>query len=115
LTFDLGYVLSDEGFDVWLGNTRGSRYSLAHTFLNNNQKEFWDFSWHEVGYYDLPTMIDYILQTTQQKQLNYVGYSEVCKLYFQCTCLYCNELLIKTYPGCHYTLRYGVRASRIQQ
>jgi surfactin synthase thioesterase subunit len=34
-------------------------------------------------------MIDYILQTTQQKKLSYIGYSQVGKLNFQCTqCFY---------------------------
>lgn len=32
--------------------------------------------WHEKGIYDVPAMIDYVLNTTQQEQLVYVGYSE---------------------------------------
>lgn len=72
----LAYVLSDEGYDVWLGNSRGSRYSKKHITLKPKDKAFWDFSWHEIGIYDLPAFIDYILTTTSQSQLNYIGHSQ---------------------------------------
>ena len=44
-------VLARRGFDVWLGNNRGTRYSLGHKFLKydkwEDQAEYNDFSWHE--------------------------------------------------------------------
>nr|CAD7415085.1 unnamed protein product [Timema poppensis] len=34
-----------------------------------------NFSFHEIGYYDLPAVIDYILQITEEEKLYYVGHS----------------------------------------
>lgn len=80
-SYSLGYLLADEGFDVWLGNTRGNTYSRNHTYLDPDgdhemRKKFWSFSWHEMGVYDLPAMIDHIVETTGKKKLQYVGHSQ---------------------------------------
>jgi len=32
--------------------------------LKNNQKEFWDFDWEDMGTKDTPAVIDYILKST---------------------------------------------------
>lgn len=79
--FDLsaGYLLADAGYDVWLANARGSQPSRTHVRMHSTgfgQKDYWSFSWHEIGSYDLPAMIDHILAKTNQKQLNYIGYSQ---------------------------------------
>lgn len=71
----LAYVLADAGYDVWLTNARGNTYSRAHATLTPDQKEFWEFSWHEMGMYDLPAAIDYVLDTTSKPTLDYVGFS----------------------------------------
>ena len=36
------FKLVDEGFDVWVLNTRGNTYSKNHSKLHPNDKEFWD-------------------------------------------------------------------------
>ena len=38
-----GYLLSDAGYDIWLGNFRGNYYSMAHQELDPEEFEFWDF------------------------------------------------------------------------
>ena len=59
------FVLADQGYDVWLGNNRGTRFSNNHVSLDpKTQAEYWRFSQEEMGLYDLPTFIDYILDKT---------------------------------------------------
>jgi len=71
-------MLADACFDVWLSNCRGTRYSRRHTTLKATQKEFWQFSFHEMGMQDLPAQIDYVLATTNQSALHFVCYSQGC-------------------------------------
>ncbi|KAH8377687.1 hypothetical protein KR093_006634, partial [Drosophila rubida] len=78
----LGYLLADHKYDVWLGNARGNRYSRNHTTLDPDESKFWDFSWHEIGMYDLPAMIDYILKSTGYRKLQYAGHSQGCTAFF---------------------------------
>ncbi|XP_073832453.1 lipase 3-like isoform X3 [Musca autumnalis] len=72
----LAYDMVDNGYDVWLANSRGNTYSKQHLQLAINSPEFWNFSWHEIGVIDLPNTIDYILQKTQQSDIHYVGHSQ---------------------------------------
>ncbi|XP_061709901.1 lipase 3-like [Cydia pomonella] len=72
----IAYLLAKDGYDVWMGNARGTKYSLRHTQLKSSQAKFWDFSWHEIGYFDLPAMIDYTLNATSQDNLQYIGHSQ---------------------------------------
>ncbi|KAJ8676400.1 hypothetical protein QAD02_012187 [Eretmocerus hayati] len=74
--YSLAYLLADGGYDVWLGNNRGNVYSRNHSTMEPSHRYFWDFSFHELGVYDLPAMVDHILRVTRRRSLQYVGHSQ---------------------------------------
>ncbi|XP_047999032.1 lipase 3-like [Leguminivora glycinivorella] len=78
----IAYLLARDGYDVWLANSRGCKHSRRHIKIKPSQGIFWDFSWHEVGYYDLPAMIDYILNVTGREKLKFIGHSQGTTAFF---------------------------------
>ncbi|CAH1369863.1 unnamed protein product [Tenebrio molitor] len=81
----LGYLLADQGYDVWMGNNRGNTYSLDHAIYSHHDREFWEYSWHEIGTIDVPSMIDYILEKTGQESLYYIGHSQGTTVFYVMT------------------------------
>ncbi|KAI9913862.1 hypothetical protein PsorP6_005544 [Peronosclerospora sorghi] len=72
----LAFVLADAGYDVWLGNNRGTTWSREHLVYTTKDAAFWNFTWEDMGKYDLPAEITYVLNTTRRSMLSYVGHSE---------------------------------------
>ncbi|XP_043724204.1 triacylglycerol lipase 2-like [Telopea speciosissima] len=70
----LVFTLADSGFDVWIANTRGTRFSKGHVSLDESQTQYWDWSWDEVALNDLPAIVDFVYNQTGQK-LHFVGHS----------------------------------------
>lgn len=68
-----------------MANARGTEPSRRHLTLKPDQKEFWQYSWHEIGVYDLPTFIDHILSETKFKKLHFFGYSQGSTAFFVMT------------------------------
>lgn len=80
-----GYILAEEGFDVWMGNARGNYYSRKHLTLRPDallNTDFWDFTWDEIGNIDLAAMIDYALDYTSRSRLHYIGHSQGTTSFF---------------------------------
>jgi lysosomal acid lipase/cholesteryl ester hydrolase len=78
----LPYMLADAGFDVWLGNARGNKYSSKHEHLCPSDREYWDFCIDELAQKDLPAAIGYVLEHACVETLSYVGFSQGTALAF---------------------------------
>lgn len=63
--------------DLWLISVRGSALSRPRA-----ARAFWLFSADEMGRYDLPATIDYILHHTGARTLNYIGFSQGSGAFF---------------------------------
>lgn len=83
-TNSLAFRLFDVGFDVWLYNARGNKYSKRH-IRSLPRKQYWNFSYEEMGSRDLPATIDYILLNSSRSKLDYVGFSQGTTIFFVMT------------------------------
>ena len=65
----MAFRLVDKGFDVWINNSRGSKYSLEHKTIevSKNPEQYYDFSFHEIGIYDLPAVTRFVSKITKTK------------------------------------------------
>lgn len=71
-------------------NARGNDYSTGHIKYHRNgtnreRKKYWNFSWHEIGKFDLAAAIDYVLQNTNHLQVHYIGHSQGTTTFFVLT------------------------------
>lgn len=72
----LPFQLVEKGYDVWLGNNRGNKYSKKSIRHSPGSNEFWDFSIDQFAFSDIPDTIEYILEVTKQPSLSYIGFSQ---------------------------------------
>ena len=72
----LPFKLVEQGYDVWLGNNRGNKYSKKCTNCSPSSPEFWNFSIDQFAFHDIPDSIGYILSATSQPSLSYIGFSQ---------------------------------------
>ncbi|XP_044761996.1 lipase 3-like isoform X1 [Coccinella septempunctata] len=73
----LAYFLADQGYDVWLPNNRGTTFS-SHVSLDptKDKEKYWNFSWHEIGFYDIPAFVDFVIKHTGFQKIYYIGHSQ---------------------------------------
>ena len=68
--------MANAGYDVWMANNRGTRWSNQHTDPNISEFDYWQFEWEDMGMKDDTAVIDYILKVNGASQITYVGHSE---------------------------------------
>jgi lysosomal acid lipase/cholesteryl ester hydrolase len=68
--------LVNAGYDVWIGNNRGTKYSSNHLKFNRDHIDYWNYCIDDLAVYDVPAMVEYVLQETRSSQLAYVGFSQ---------------------------------------
>lgn len=72
----LAYMLADSGYDVWLGNFRGNKYSRRHVKLDPDaDSEYWDFSIDQLIKFDLKAIFSLVIKVTRYQRVVYVGHS----------------------------------------
>ena len=70
--------LFQEGFDVWLGNNRGTMNSREHVRFDadKNAEAYWNFSHHEYAMFDIPSMTTKIVQVSKTcRKISVLGHS----------------------------------------
>eukprot|EP01022_Parablepharisma_sp_SALTPOND_P028456 TRINITY_DN70999_c1_g1_i1.p1 TRINITY_DN70999_c1_g1~~TRINITY_DN70999_c1_g1_i1.p1 ORF type:complete len:406 (+),score=34.97 TRINITY_DN70999_c1_g1_i1:72-1289(+) len=82
---NLPAMLLKEGYDVWIGNSRGTTRSLEHIDKEHHNWEnlggkYWDFTWDEMAMYDFPSVIEHVLSVTNHEKLKYVCHSQGCAI-----------------------------------
>lgn len=77
----MGFELAKRGFDVWLLNCRGNSYSQNHTIYRdkrlglNTHPAFWDYSYEDIGMFDVPATVAHVLKVTGRPTVAYIGHS----------------------------------------
>ncbi|CAH1102979.1 unnamed protein product [Psylliodes chrysocephalus] len=70
----LARLLGDLGYDVWMLNYRGTWYSKGHVNLTTEDPNYWKYTLHELGVYDVRSIIKLVNEKTRQIPI-YIGYS----------------------------------------
>lgn len=70
-------ALAKLGYDVWLGNQRGTEISQEHESLDwiRDEPEYWDYSFPELAKFDLTAMLETISDETDNTKIQYIGHS----------------------------------------
>jgi len=79
-SYSLAFLLADLGYDIWMNNSRGNRYSRNHTMLDPDKDDhkalFWDYSFEEMAKYDQPALFKFVLSRTGVQKVTYIGHSQ---------------------------------------
>lgn len=69
------YLLADNGYDVWVPNSRGGMYSRKHTKYTTKDPEYWNFTFEEQGLYDQRAVINFIIKETGFQKVHFWSHS----------------------------------------
>ena len=77
----LGIKLVNEGYDLWLPNSRGTWFSKDHEQAEewasdpSSINTYWQFSFQDMAEFDMPVLWDYVLNETGQEKATFIGHN----------------------------------------
>uniref|UniRef100_A0A6M2CH00 Lipase n=1 Tax=Rhipicephalus microplus TaxID=6941 RepID=A0A6M2CH00_RHIMP len=71
-----GFMLADKGYDVWTMNTREITNRCEHKELSHSDPRYWEWSFNEIGKFDVAAAIDLVLTTTGASTLVILAFSQ---------------------------------------
>ncbi|CAM6090347.1 unnamed protein product [Calypogeia fissa] len=70
----LAFILSNAGYDVWIGNNRCIQWSGGHVSYGSSSDEYWAWTYDELSSYDLTALTAFVYN--QRGPLFYIGHSQ---------------------------------------
>lgn len=67
--------LVDRGYEVWLPSGRGTRYSKRHKEHSYDSREYWNFTFEDLGVGDTKAYLEYVCRIVKRK-VYYLGFSQ---------------------------------------
>lgn len=71
-----GFLLAERGYDLWAMNTREIAFRSHHKTLSQNDDRYWQWSFDELGRYDIAAVIDLVLNVTGASKVTLLAYSQ---------------------------------------
>lgn len=82
---NLPFYLVELGYDVWILNSRGNKYSNNNYQTSStifcieswiNSFKFWNFKLINISKYDLPDSINFIINKTEVERISFIGFNQ---------------------------------------
>jgi pimeloyl-ACP methyl ester carboxylesterase len=71
----IAFWLSEHGYQVFLGNTRGI-FGMGHTSFSRDDPRFWDWTIRDQAMYDLPALVNHVCTVTGYPKIAFIGHSQ---------------------------------------
>lgn len=79
-SLNTAFLLADQGYYVCLPNARGNGFSQGYINASRNANipvnPYWRFSWDQIAEFDVPAVIDAVLDWTKKSKVIYIGHSQ---------------------------------------
>ena len=77
------FILAEQGYNVWLPNLRGNKYSRGHSTLDPNGFAYWDGMLpFTTAKYDISAVIEFVKDLTGADKITLVAHSQATQMMF---------------------------------